>query len=63
MSRSTCTCMIPRMGNQTIYVRQEDQEIWDRAVAYAKANRMPMSGLIMAALERYLEDQGNDTHR
>jgi hypothetical protein len=49
--------MIPRMGNQTIYVRQEDQEIWDRAVAYAKAHRMPVSGLIMAALEEYLTDQ------
>jgi hypothetical protein len=44
---------VPR---KQIYVREEDAALWQRAEAYAKARRLPMSALIMNALERYLED-------
>ncbi len=44
------------MGKKTIYVRQDDVELWARAERYAKARRMPVSGLVMAALETYLAD-------
>ena len=45
------------MGKHTIYVRAEDAELWARAERYARAHRMPVSGLIMAALERFLGDE------
>ena len=45
------------MGKKTIYVAEREQALWDRAVAYAEAHRLPMSALVMAALERYLKDQ------
>lgn len=41
------------MADKTIYVRDDDAELWEWAVTYAKAHRMPVSGLIMTALERY----------
>jgi hypothetical protein len=44
------------VGKKTIYVRVEDQDLWQRAEAYAKARRLPMSGLIMTALEKYLQE-------
>jgi hypothetical protein len=48
------------MGRQTtIYVREDDLPLWERAERYARAHRMPVSGLVMAALERYLEQQGH----
>lgn len=44
-------------GSQTtLYVRAEDQALWRRAQAYARAHRMPVAGLVMLALERYLAD-------
>jgi hypothetical protein len=47
------------MGKQvSVYVRDDDLELWERAEKYARKHRMPVSGLIMAALEAYLSDQG-----
>jgi hypothetical protein len=48
------------MGRQTtIYVREDDLPLWERAERYARAHRMPVSGLVMAALERFLAEQGH----
>lgn len=47
------------MGKKTVYVRSEDAALWERAEAYARARRMPMSGLIMTALQAYLDGQGS----
>jgi hypothetical protein len=48
------------MGRQTtIYVREDDLALWERAERYARRHRMPVSGLVMAALERYLAEQGH----
>ena len=45
------------MGKQvSVYIRDEDAELWARAEAYAKARRLPMSALVMTALERFLAD-------
>jgi hypothetical protein len=41
--------------HKAVYVRDEDAELWQRAERYAKARRMPVSGLVMAALEQYLQ--------
>lgn len=41
-----------------MYVREEDLALWERAERYARERRMPVSGLVMAALERYLAEQG-----
>jgi hypothetical protein len=46
--------------HKAVYVRDEDVELWARAEAYAKARRMPVSGLVMAALEAYLADVDDD---
>jgi hypothetical protein len=43
-----------RGKQKSIYVRAEDLELWRRAEAYARERRMTASGLVMAALERYL---------
>lgn len=43
------------MADKTIYVRSEDLELWDWAVSYARSQRMPVSGLIMNALQAYRE--------
>jgi hypothetical protein len=40
---------------QSIYVRADDLELWRRAEAYARERRMTASGLVMLALERYLD--------
>jgi hypothetical protein len=63
----TRICTDPSMGNASrmgkqvsVYVRDEDAEVWARAERYAKARRMPVSGLIMAALEAYLADADDD---
>lgn len=48
------------MGKQvSVYIRESDAEVWQRAERYAKARRIPMSALVMTALERFLEKQGN----
>ena len=46
--------------HKAVYVRDEDAELWARAEAYAKARRMPVSGLVMAALEAYLADADDE---
>ena len=43
------------MPPKTIYVREDDVSLWERAVAFARARRMTVSALIMTALEEYLE--------
>lgn len=49
-------------STKAIYVRDADQPLWDRAEQYAKARRLPMSSLLMNALERYLaEETGEST--
>ena len=40
---------------KAIYVRDSDADLWARAEDFAKARRLPMSALIMNALERYLD--------
>lgn len=46
------------MGKQvSVYVRDDDLELWERAERYARKHRMPVSGLILAALEAYLVEQ------
>lgn len=43
------------MGKQvSVYVRDEDLALWERAEAHARRHRMPVSGLVMTALEEYL---------
>lgn len=42
---------------KAIYVRDDDADLWERAERYAKARRLPMSALVMNALERYLADE------
>jgi hypothetical protein len=49
--------------HKAVYVRDADAELWARAERYAKARRMPVSGLVMAALEAYLDDKGDDDGR
>jgi hypothetical protein len=46
-----------RGKQQSIYVRAEDLDLWRRAEAYARERRMTASGLVMAALERYLSTE------
>jgi hypothetical protein len=42
--------------HKAVYVRDADADLWARAEHYAKARRMPVSGLVMAALEAYLAE-------
>lgn len=49
--------------HKAVYVREEDIELWERAEAFAKARRMPMSGLILAALEAYLGERNDNRER
>lgn len=43
------------MGDKVIYVRDDDAELWQWAVDHARRNRMPVSGLVMNALQEYRE--------
>jgi hypothetical protein len=43
--------------NLTIFVRDADLELFDRARRFAERRRMSLSALIAEALERYLQDQ------
>ena len=48
--------------HKSLYVRAADLELWRRAEAYARERRMTTSGLVMAALERYLDSEaGKDS--
>jgi len=43
------------MGKQvSVYIREQDLPLWERAERYARRHRMPVSGLVLAALEAYL---------
>ena len=47
-----------QVGRQvSVYIRAEDLAVWARAERYAREHRMPMSGLVMLAVERYLAEQ------
>jgi hypothetical protein len=46
--------------HKAVYVRDEDVALWERAERYAKARRMPISGLVLAALEAYLADEADE---
>lgn len=43
------------MGDKVVYVRDEDAELWQWAVDYARARRMPVSGLIMNLIQELRE--------
>jgi hypothetical protein len=47
----------------SVYIRAQDLPLWQRAERYARTRRMPMSGLVMAALERYLTEQDPEPKR
>lgn len=49
--------------HRAVYVRDEDESLWQRAVAYAKRNRMTISGLILLALERFLDENEDPPRR
>jgi hypothetical protein len=51
------------MADKVIYVRDSDAELWEWAVAYARARRMPVSGLVMNALQAYREQVDRDSMR
>lgn len=40
-----------------MWVRASDAELWERAKQHAAERRMTTSGLVMLALERYLDEQ------
>lgn len=46
--------------NKTLYVRDDDLPVWERAESYAKATRQSVSALVAAALSRYLPDEPDD---
>ena len=49
------------MGKQvSIYIRDEDLSLWERVEEYARRHRMPVSGLVMTAVEGYLADHTED---
>jgi hypothetical protein len=50
--------ILGEMGKATaIYVREADLPLWERAERYARRHRMPVSGLVLAALESYLAER------
>ena len=46
-------------AKKTIFVKDDDAALWARAEAYAKGRRLSMSGLILTALERYLDSEAD----
>lgn len=40
-----------------IYVRAADEDLWRRVEEFARKRRMPISGVVMLAVERYLEQE------
>lgn len=46
------------MPNRTFYLADKDQQVWDRAKAYAYAHRLSLSTLIVKALEAFIADWG-----
>jgi len=52
---------VDQVGKQvSVYVRAADLPLWERAERYARQHRMPVSGLIMVALEAYLSEQRDE---
>jgi hypothetical protein len=49
-----------RGKQKAVYVRAADLELWQRAEAYASERRMTTSGLVMLALERYLDAEDSE---
>jgi predicted transcriptional regulator len=46
------------MPNKTIYIRPDDESLWERAEQYAERNRLSLSWLIARALDEYLDERG-----
>lgn len=44
------------VGHKSLYVKESDLELWDRAKALADRKRLTMSALVMTALEAYLAE-------
>jgi len=42
------------MPNKTLYIRDDDAPLWERAELFAKQSRQSLSQLVMAALDRHL---------
>lgn len=43
------------MGKATaIYIRESDLSLWARVERYARKHRMPVSGVVMLAVEEFL---------
>lgn len=40
-----------------VYVREEDLPLWERAERYARERRMPVSGVVLLAVERFLDEE------
>lgn len=45
----------------TVYVRQDDEELWRWAQAWAHAHRMAVSAVVMTALEAFRDAQQSVT--
>jgi hypothetical protein len=48
---------------KAVCVRDADAELWAPAERYAKGRRMPVSGLVMVALEADLQHQDDSGRR
>jgi|ERR1022692_1211374 hypothetical protein len=45
--------------NKTLYVRDDDAGVWERAERHAQASRQSVSALVAAALSRYLPPEAD----
>jgi hypothetical protein len=43
-----------------IYIRDEELALWERVEAYARKRRMPLSGLVLEAMEEHLARHAED---
>lgn len=43
------------MGDKVIYVRAEDEALWQWFADHARARRMPVSGLVMNLVQEFRE--------
>jgi hypothetical protein len=50
-----------RVPPKTIYVRPDDEALFERAEQWAARHRLSLSALIAAALEEYLIAHGDQT--
>lgn len=52
------------VGKQvSVYIREEDLDLWRRAEQYARRHRMPVSGLVLTALEWFLDEREQEEAR